>query len=321
MNLNALTVACENRSGFNDPAYRTTWHEFINEAVREYARRQPWAGLEDSEDAVLSANQRYHIFPTYVDEILEITDLTNYGTIDREGDFGKRYPRQFTQGTAGQPVLYDLVGDVPALAGPSGYCYAVSSHVSDTAILYLDGIAANSGASGTALAYSQKRESVTLNGTTPVTLTNLFTQFTSIGKATVTSGDYILYDAGNTNAHISLIPSGELDARFRRIQLMRIPSVNTEIRYRFRHRPPALVTEDQAPHPAVDSDFIIQYAISLFQREQDQYQKAELHERKATNTIRARANKDHNFGEPYSQIIPDTPYGGDVDDDGWRGGW
>jgi hypothetical protein len=321
MNLTALINECENRTAFNDSRYRSTWRTFINESIREFARRHPWPGLEDDMSMVLPSGQRFLVFPHFIEDVLDIHDMTNHAHIDRDGEFGRNSPRIFSQGTTGKPVMYDSVGDVAALADPTGYVYMQSGDASDTDIAYVTGLIAVSGASGTPLAWAEKTESVTANGTAAVTLTNQFVRINSICRATNTSGDYFFYDAGDSNKHVSFIPAGGTDARFRRIQFMRIPSAQTLLRVRFRHRIPPIVNDDQGVPPAVDEDFLIQYTIAQYQREKEQYQKAELHERKAANTVQARAHKEQNYGEAHSQIEPYLPQAGDVDDDNWRGGW
>jgi len=321
MNLGALIDACERRTGFNDPFFRTEWRDFVNEAVREFARRYPWPGLEDEFTHVAPGGQRFLTFPGYVEDILDLHDLTNHAHIDRDGEFGRQAARTFSQNTAGRPVMYEPLGDVAVLNDPVGFVHFRSANESDTSVVFVTGLAANSGASGTPLDWSQQTVEASANGQTPVTLSTLFTRITSVGRETNTAGDYRFFDAGAADAWISVIPAAELDARFRRIQFMRVPNTAVSLRVRFRHRVARLVTEAQAPPPAVDDDFVINQSIAIYQREKEQFTKAQVYEQKATGVAATRSNKEANFGESHNEIEPFLPLGGVVDDDNWRGGW
>lgn len=321
MTLQELINECQNRTSHNSSDFTQSWISFINEAVRDYARKHPWAGLEDEYSEVLASGQRFLVFPHYVEDVLTILDTSNHRHIDRDGEFSRQSPAVFSQLTSGRPVSYDLIGDVAATAEPSGYCYVASSNASDVAAVRVQGVVAQSGASGSAIGTTIKTETVTLSGTSPVTLANQFTRFLAISKASVTSGDVTLFDAGNSNKHISFMADYETRARFRRAQFLFVPSARTDLRVRFRYRLPRLVNDDDSLLPGVDPDFVINQALAIYQREEEQYQKGAFHEAKANSTLQSQAHKEQNYGEPFSQIQPQVPFENDASADEFSRGW
>lgn len=302
MTLGALIAACQHRSGNTDSAYRDRWVSFINEAVRQHARTQPWEGLEDTVD-LSTDGSKYLYLPTYVDTIVSVFNVTSKLPVLREGDFGREAPSFEAEDTSGKALAYDRIGEVPTYGNPTGYVWFKSSSSSDTQTISVTGLVSNSGASGP-LASVPLVEQISTNGTAAVTLTNLYTQILSIARATESYGDTFFYDGGASNAALSFISRDDTEAGIKRIRLHYVPSAGTNLRLRFRYRLPPLRENAAAPHPAVKSDYVVQYALSRYWEEQEQFQKAVAAEQKATRVLEAEANKDHNFNEPWSRVIP-----------------
>ena len=310
MNLGELISICELKSGFNDSAYRPRWQSFLNEAIREFARRFPWDGLEDFVDLRTDGTE-YLILPGYVDTVIGLLNYTDIGPVDRGANFDREDSTVVIQGTAGQVRTYDRAGEVPVLRDPTGYLWFATTHASDTLPVFVTGLIANSGASG-ALERTFKTLSLNATGTSPLTLSTLFAKVFSVSKSTDTLGDFYFYDAGASNAHISFMSKFDNEARFQRLRLLYKPDAQKTIRLRFRYRVPPLRSDEQSPHPTVKSDFVIQQAIALHWSEQEQLQKSALAEARATKLLDAEINKDENFSEPFNQM---SPYGLPSEDD------
>lgn len=306
LNLLEIITSCENRSGFNATTFRGIWRDFINEGVREYSRRYPWPGLEDLVQLV-SDGSRYLILPHYVDQVVSLLNKNTNASVDRAGDFDRRWGPAQVQRTGGPSMEYDKVGIVPTLRDPTGYLSLYSTSTADTGsqfAAYVTGYVANTGASGTGLDRVISNLSILPSGSSPVTLSILFSQIVSISKATDTFGDFYFTDAGNM---ISFLPRYERNAAFKRLQLMYISPVGTTFELRFRHKIPPLVADEQAPHPSVDTDFVIQYALSNFYRQQQQFQKAMIQDQRALSILERAANKQESFDEPFISINPLIP--------------
>lgn len=303
MNLLQLRESCQFRSGMNDSNYDRQWNSYINRAIREFARVQPWEGLEDLL-TITSDGTEYLILPPFVDSVLAITNLTQRTTVERTGDWDREATSIFADRTAGTVINYDKIGTVPALRDPAGYLVVRSTHASDLGALYVTGRANNSGASGTALQSTVSTLSFNATGTSPFTLSTLFASIISISKATDTNGDLYFFDAGSSNAHISFLGRYDDEAAFKRIQLLYKPSDTTQFRIRFRYKIPPLKDDTQAPHPAVKSDFVIEHALALYYQNREQFTKANAQRGDATKVLQDEAHKEQNFDEPFSQIVP-----------------
>lgn len=300
-----LVNSLQLKSGFNDPAYRERWNIFINEALREHARVSPWAGLEDVV-TVTADGGRYLILPPFVDQLVSLLDTTNSVPVMRAGDWDRTNPVPFVAGTAGQAFEYDKIGEVPAIRSPSSYIWAASSHSSDNALIYVTGLVANSGASTTnAINTTFKEASLTLTGTTPVTLTTLFTKILTISSVTDRNGDVIFQESGS---HFSWLGRSQPSSRFKRIQLLYRPVVGTTFEVRFRFSVPKLIHDSQSPPVGVKTDFIVDHALSLHWQEQEQFQKAAAQAQKATKVLSDEARKDSAFDEPHNCLLPIVPF-------------
>ena len=316
MTFGELIDQCSLRTGFNDSAYRNRWGVFINDAIREFSRRQPWPGLEDYV-TLRTDGSKYLILPHYVDTVLSLLNLTDSLPIERTGDFEKTSPAVWSQGTSGRPAEYTDAGEVATTQDPAGYLWFNSTHASDLQNIYITGLVAQSGASG-ALERTFKELSVSAAGTSPVTISQLFVKVFSIGKATDANGDFFFRDAGTSNAQISYLGRTDSGSRFRRLAFIYKPPVGNQIELRFRYKIPKLTQDAQAPHPNVKPDFVIQHAISLHWAEQEQLSKSQASEQKANRVLEAESNKENNFNEPYNQLYPWLPDFSDAADDLWR---
>jgi len=300
-----IIEACEFRTGFKDSSYRTRWVEFVNKAIREYSRRQPWEGLEEVLTLVADGT-KYLYLPHYVDTIVHIVNVTSRIPLTREGDWDREATSAYVDQTAGTAIAYDKIGTVAALREPTGYLVLQSTHASDLQTICFNGIAANSGASGTALTDSFTTLSVGATGTSPLTLSTLFTHIVSVGKATISNGDFFVYDAGASMKHTAYINRYSSDSHFKRLQLLYVPAAGTIFELRFRYKVPPIALDEQSPHPSIPFDYLVAETIATHHREREQDQKAALVSNEATRLLEGEAHKETNFDEPYSRIIPQT---------------
>ena len=305
MNLLQLISECELRSGWNDTNYHVSWRSFLNEGVREFSRRYPWPGLEDFAQ-LTSDGTRFLILPHYVDTVISILNRSQNMPLERSGDFDREATFPQANRTAGTASAYDKIGVVPVLRDPTGLCYLRSTSASDTGApsIYLTGYVSNSGASGTGMERTISTISVTPAGLSSVTVTTLFAQILSISKTTNTNGDFFIHDAGDSNRHISFLARYENEAAFKRVQLLYVPNAGTLFEVKFRHKVPPLTQNEQSPHPSVESDFIVHYALGAHYRHQQQFTKGQIQDAKAVQVLQDKAHKDQNFDEPWSQILP-----------------
>lgn len=303
MNLLQLIEECEGRSGFNDTAFRFRWIQYINAGIREFSRVHPWPGLEDIV-TLNSDGTDYLILPHFVDSVVQIHNMTDGTPLVALDNFSRDWPGHYAQRSAGAAQQYYKLGEMAALRRPSGYVWWNSSSASDIDTVFVTGLVANSGASGSALAQVQQTVFGETTGISPVTVSALFSTILSVSRATEGNGDLRFYDAGASNAHISFLSKYETQARFRRIQLFSPPAASTLFELKFRYKLPPIRDYDQAPPPAVRPDFLISYALERFYQHQDQFQKLQTQERRTAAILQSEATKEENFNEPDSRIYP-----------------
>ena len=305
MNLGSLVDSCQLRSGFSDSAYRVRWVNFINQAIRDFARESPWDGLENTVD-LKTDGTKFLVLPHFVDSVIGLTNLDTGSEIHRVDDIEKTDPLTWAQQTAGTADRYTRAGEVATSRDPSGYLWFRSAHASDVNQLYITGLVANSGASG-ALEKTYKELEVTAAGTSSVTLATLFTNIFSISKASDTYGDFFFFDAGASNAHTAFLPKVGTASAFRRLALHFKPAAGVSIQLRFRYTIPDLTLDVQAPHPAVRPDYVVEKAIALHLQEQQQYQRQAAAEGRAQRILAAEETKDRVHNEPSNRLIPWLP--------------
>lgn len=320
MTLGQLINFCEDRTGFRDSGFRGIWRGYINAAVRDFARKHPWAGLERQLDITLLAGERLVTLPHHVDHVRAIINRTDNMEIIARGNWENQAPSSYAQRSTGTPLEYRDMGLVATARDPSGYIFFHSSHASDSFTIFATGYAAASGSSNSTFDTILQTTSADASGTAAVTLPVQFSQVISISRATNSNGNYFFFDAGDSNRHISYIPASELEARFRRLEFMFVPNVNKTLTIRYIPVIPNLIDENQSPHPIVKPDYILEKAIGLWQRYQSQYGKAQSHDAAALETLAGETNKETNFGEPISFLAPEFPATADPESDYYRDG-
>lgn len=304
--LGQLIEACQLRTGFNDSAYYSRWRNFVNRAIRDYSREQPWDGLEQTETFTTDGT-RYLVLPSYVDSVISLTNGQTGHPIECADDLEKSDPLAWSQVLSGVAHKYTRAGQVPVTKSPSGYLWFSSSSASDVGAIHVTGFVANSAASGQPLARTFAELSMNAQGTSGVTLTTLFTDFISISKASETNGDFFFYDAGASNAPLAFIAKSETASGFRRLALHFKPASGVPVQVRFRYKLSPIVSDAQAPHPSVKPDYVVEKAIHYHQLEQEQYQKAQLADAAATRVLAGEAQKERIHNEVVQTLVPRLP--------------
>lgn len=304
MNLASLVEECERRSGFNDPLFRYYWRTYLNAGIRDFARKQPWPGLEDLLTLYSDGSENL-VLPHFVGDVVHLFNVSDSQPVHCLGNWDRDVPADYSQRTRGAPLNYAKLGEVPVLRDPTNYLWFNSSHASDIDTLFVTGRIVDSAASGTALASYVRSVSAVATGTSPVTIGTLFSKVLSISKTTLSNGEYRVYDLASASPPpISILAAYEQDACFRRVQLFRPPASQTRFELRFRYKVPPLADDSQSPHPSVKPDYLINFALEHFYRHHEQFQKAAVMGQIAQGVLQDEANKEANFSEDYSQITP-----------------
>lgn len=265
--------------------------------MREYQRAHPADSLEDT--ITLTATTRELVLPSFVDSVLSVLNVSAGYPVVRESYFDRSFPHLESQGTGGPVLAYDRLGSVPTTRDPASHIFFSSSHASDVASVSVRGLTTNTAASDS-LRSVISTLTVAATGTTPVTLTTLFTRILSISKATETLGDYTFTDT----APLSVIPAAEVEAAFQRLRLHYTPATPVALSVRFRHKLPPLTSSSDSPPPNIPSDFIISHALSLYWAEAEQFSKASYAHQAARAVLDDVATHDSLQSESGEQLTP-----------------
>lgn len=315
MNLNELINRLQDRTGYNDPAFRTTWRNYVNDALRDYARKHPWPGLEGETHVIAAAGASQVILPHFVDSIIEFYDTANNTLVQRHSGILKDWPVIAGKLTTGRAFYYEELSPVPSIRPPKSFLNFESSGQSDTSPLYATGIFRNTSYSGTPAERYERTDTANANGLSAVTLSVHFEELTALGRASALSSTYIVRDSSGV---LAVIPPFHHASRYRRVRIHYALSKQTAFRLKYRRLPVPLIDSDQQLPPGVDPDYILEHAIGLWKQQQGQYQQGAIHTQRAISIAQDRAQIDQAGGEFFSRITPEIPQLHD-DDYLWRG--
>lgn len=291
------------RAGRTDTTFLTTLRGFLNEAVREWARKRPWIGLK-RRLRMPTNGTRFLVLPSFVERPMELFDVTNASPIMPGANWDYEYPGAHADLQSGQALEWQDMGTVAAVTDPSGRVVVLSSSSADTSIeVTLIGRTRDTAASGTALEYLWTHEDLTLLGTSPVTSTNLFDELTTFSKSTNTAGT-VTCRAASGALPLSRLGRFDNEARYRRLELMRIPAAGSVIELTVQVRPDSLDNDNQSPHPSIDEDFLTWYTAGLGLVSLGERQAGLTFLQKATAILDQVDFRDKAWGDMPNRIIP-----------------
>jgi hypothetical protein len=296
-------------TGWNDATFAPIIRRALNESIRTWARRRPWASLTREIDLVANGT-RYLTLPDFIERPVYFFDKTNKAPILPGARWDQDFPGSFGEGTVGRPFDWKDAGYVATIGNPAGYVTAQSADVSDTGYVYLTGLVQDTTASGTALEWIKTQESITLNGQTPVTASNLFTEVYSFSTDSE-DGDVTLLDEGNSSLPISRIPQYETAARFPRVQFLRIPQAGLVLEVAYLQTPPDLENDAQSPHPSIDEDFLKWHTAGIVLNNIGERQAGFAYIAKGEEVLAKADFREKNFGDRPIQMTPLTDYHGE----------
>jgi hypothetical protein len=289
--------------GRSDTNFNATLNSFLNHSVREWARKRPWLGLRRRISAFANGTP-YIILPSYVERPEYIFDVTNARAILPGGNWDWEFASALAANQAGAALEWKDLGTVASVTDPAGYITIESDAAADTAInLHITGYSQDTTMSGTPLELKVISETLALNGQTPVTSTLEFNEIVSVGKESATSGSVSVRDAASSTM-LSRVGPDESESVHRRIQLMRVPSSGTQLQVLAVTKPFEMSNTNQAPHPSIDSDFLVWNTAGLALTTLGERQAGILYLQKARAILDDESFVDENFGDQFIQMIP-----------------
>jgi hypothetical protein len=290
-----------------DTGWRTRVLEAIDHAVQSFAEKMPWKELR-REEIFLAPGTRQMVFPTRVARIITLGDRGNARYVAPGEAWESRSEGSFYQDTIGSPVEWRHAGAVPVISQPTtDAALNVRSTASEAITLYLQGLARDTAASGTALELYPVRESITFNGSAFTGTANTYVQLLDVYKTSNSSADVIINDSV-AGTPISRIAGWQDRPNFQSVEFMWIPQSGTQIQASYFTRPEQIVSENQVVDNNVDHDYIVWRAAGDIHWQKEQQQAAQLAWAKAEERLLDLANAAQNFGEIDIRTVPTSNF-------------
>lgn len=256
MTRSEITTQAGRLTGRVDTSFNTTLHGFINQSIREWARKRPWLSLKGRQ-RLFANGTRHLVLPSYMERPVSIFNVSNSLPVEAGGNWDFEFPGRLADQTVGTPIEWQDMGSVATTRAPTGFVSLASDSDSDTSIdVRLTGFSHVSDSSGTPLEFQIVHETISLTGSSPVTATNLFVSIETISKTDDTTGNVTVTDAAAGRA-ISRLGPFDPQARFRRLEFIMLPAAGTELEVTFIRQPEELEADTQSAHPSIDEDFLI----------------------------------------------------------------
>jgi hypothetical protein len=296
-----IVTEVQRLTGRNDSGYVDRIKAAVNRAVDEWARVQPWPGLQRVGD-ITHAGGRELVLPSDIDRVVWIMDKTNKHALPVSDDrWDECFPTSYSNDTVGSAYQWEDAGYTPVFTGVTGVLQIWSTGASDAATIYVTGYGQDTAVSGP-MGVHQVVASIALVGATPYTTTAMFSSVDSIGKSADCGGVIKIMSNG---AVVSMLGPLDTEARYRKIRFMNIPAAGTEFKYYGYTRPSRLVSLSQVPPSAVDADYLMWQAaadIHFTLREGDRSKYCSSRAEALAARVIA---KEKMFGDAQSRVVPE----------------
>lgn len=311
MNLSNLITEAQRLAGRVDANFNNRTRRWLNEALTQWAIGSPWAALERTETFVADGTEKL-VLPPRVLTVKWIADRTNQWPLDPSRHYDREYPTALLAGTSGAARRWTEGGVQAVIRQPAtAGALEIQTTASDSFGLYVQGLAENSDASGTAERYYLVEEKIDVAGSGPYSTVNSYVQIDVLGKDDYTPADVTVKDSDSNL--IARLPAHGFNSEYRVVEMVLRPTAGTQFDVRYVSRPAPLIENYQTPHPSVDPEYLIWYAASMIHRAQGQSQDAESKRAHAQNILQTRAYKDRMHGDKDLRALPDQEYWGHDD--------
>ena len=195
--------------------------KFLNFRYRDIMRRYPWKESYGTTTITTVANQATYPLPWDFGEVVYIYDNTNKKPLFERPEQGAQNDTTLV----GAPDYFSVkeVGMLITPATASNLSISSSSASDTTQTIFIKG--RNS-------AGTEVTETVTLNGTSTVSTTNVLSTYQQISKSATTVGTVTI--ASNAGGTLATLGPGQMQARYRIAHFYYIPSAVTSLIVRYK---------------------------------------------------------------------------------------
>jgi hypothetical protein len=309
--LSDLVTEAQRLAGRVDPNWYSRTARWINEAQEQWSIGVPWNTLIE-EESFISDGAPDLLLPSRVQTVMWIADTANARPLIKSDHWEREIPNEFLKASTGTTFLYREVG-VDAVIKPSFSSdrLLIEATATDTASIYIEGLATDSAASGYADALYRASETIDVINLSTYTTANVYVKVDVIGKDKYTVGDYIIRGGGvGTLARLNSV---DLRTKYRHLELAPIPAAGTVLYVQYLKAPTPLTALSQCPHPAIDEEYLIWYAAGMIRESQGETQQAAGCLARAQQILERRIYKERMFGDKDLRAMPDPNYWNDED--------
>jgi len=289
-----------------DNSYRRRTLDALDEAVNWYASKAPWDSLFDNETFIANGSEAL-VLPDRVSKPITVMDVTNETPLEPGGNDWHYYSAHM-KGTQGRALEWRDLGKVPVIEQPQSPQYlVVQPNVSESFDVLVKGLVHDSNASGTAMEYYEKQETISLVGDSTYTSTTQWTKIEEISKEYGTAAD-IKITYGNSARPISRIPNWGTRPMFASIEFLQAPTAGTKLKVQYHRQPDRLTSENSPVHPAINEDALVWRAAGNLHWMDQEGQAANVAWQKAGEILNDQKTVQETFGERDHSIQPWTGY-------------
>jgi hypothetical protein len=220
--------------GDTSAAFQTKIGKWINRRYRDFMRRYQWKELYDTYTITTVANQATYALPEDFGEAVYFYDNTNKATLWESPEFGSQNDTSLVSASQYFSISESSVKAQPTSASTLS---VVSTSASDnTQTLFVKGF------TGTVTV----EETISLNGTTPVSSANSYTKVYQISKSAVSAGTISVTSDSAAVTQAVMSPK-VMQARYRIAHLFYIPVGTTSIVVRYKRAVTPLINDYDYP--------------------------------------------------------------------------
>jgi hypothetical protein len=306
MNLGNLITEAQRLSGRVDTQFRARTRRWINEAQEEWSLEVPWPTLI-REESFRTDGTAQLILPPRVKVMLWAGDAANQRPIDMMKHWDREFPGPFFGKTTGAACVLRPMGVVaaskqPAAVGP----ITVKTTASDSVTIHISGLAQDTAASGTSEQFYPVREALIIASDSEYTSVNSYVKIDSLGKDDFTLGDFVFRDSSSNV--VARLNKDEYRTGYRRVDLLYIPPIGTEIVVQYLTGPETLVDDTQVPHPAIDPEYLIWYAAGMTHEAMSEAQQSQIKLARAKEILNRRIHRETGFGDQDWRALPEAGF-------------
>lgn len=314
MNLGNLITEAQRLAGRVDSDFNTRTRRWINEGIEQWSITVPWPTLIKRETFIANGN-RTLVLPQRVRAIQWVGDPTNKRHLRPSDFFEREFSTSFFSSDRSAPFFFHERGFTPVTAQPSvGSILTFNTESSDVFTVYIDGLALDTRASGTANEKFYTFEQISITDSSTYSSANRYVEIFTLGKDDFTPADLVAFNGSEILARVE---ANRYRSEYRQIEFVHIPTAGDRIDIEYVTNPEPLIYNYQIPHPSIDVEYLIHYAAAKIHAAMNQGALAEQMSSEAQVILNRRIYNERLNKENDLRALPDIAYFGYEDDYVW----